>query len=440
MTLRDTDVERLLNSAAKRCDQAEVYVKTVRVTPIEFENGRLKHIQLGNYSEVALRVIKDGRLGFSYAASLKYRSALIKEALRVARKGQEVSFKLPGAGSFPAVENYDPALEAVKLKDAARDTARVVKWLKSKKTPASIGCSTHISVQGLSIVNSNGLEAKHVSTGAVTHCMMLLESSGVGPVSYDIGSSYRALSEEHLNEVYKYYLLSQKQVPVPTRKMKVIFTPKCIETIFWRLASAVSAQSLIDKITPLENRLGQKIADERLTVCEDPHRVGHPDSRPFDDEGTPTEVIPIIERGVFKNYVYDCRTAAMLAMKSNGAGYKAAMWGGDITTPVGPYPTHLSVAPGDISYDEMLARVDEGILLEFQNGAHSGNIPAGDFSVNVGLGYYVKDGKIQGRALDTMISGNVYQLFNQLNCISRQVDSNGIPWLLFNDVNVAGRS
>ena len=434
----DTDVEKLLNSVIKKCDQAEVYLKTMRVTPIAFENGRLSHIDLGNNTEVGLRVIKDGRLGFSYASSLKYRSALIREALRVARKGQEVSFGFPEMGTFAKVDNYDPALEQVKLKDMARDTARMVKWFKGKKIPASIGADMHVFTQTLNIVNSRGLNAQYAATGTVSDCVLILEGSGVGPLVQDVYSSYRTLDEERLNEVYQYYLKCQKQVPAPTRKMKVIFTPHSMETIFWRIASAISAQSLIDRISPLENQLGKKIADERLTLVENPHRKMHPGSRPFDDEGTPTEVIPIIEKGVFKNFLYDCRTAAVLGTKSTGVGYKLGMWGGDITTPVNPYPAHLVFEPGDVSYDEMTKRVDEGIMLEFPNGAHSGNIPAGDFSVNVGLGYYIKDGVIQGRVLDAMIAGNIYRLFNQLNCISRQTDHSGIPWLMFDEVNVAG--
>lgn len=115
------------------------------------------------------------------------------------------------------------------------------------------------------------------------------------------------------------------------------------------------------------------------------------------------------------------------------------MWGGDIATPVTPYPLNLIFEPGDILYQDMVKKIDEGIILDFPNGAHSGNIPAGDFSVNVGLGYYVRDGVIMGRAEDAMISGNIYNLMQNLNCVSREVDCEGMPCLLFDNVNVAGR-
>lgn len=80
----------------------------------------------------------------------------------------------------------------------------------------------------------------------------------------------------------------------------------------------------------------------------------------------------------------------------------------------------LLIDEGDISFEDMIKDVKEGIIVERLLGAGQGNVLAGDFNANVLLGYRVTDGKIAGRAKDTMVSGNVYQVLNNLVAIGNK--------------------
>jgi PmbA protein len=175
-----------------------------------------------------------------------------------------------------------------------------------------------------------------------------------------------------------------------------------------------------------------------VTLIDHPHRMRHHNTALFDHEGVPTQVFPLFERGVFTGFISDLRHAKKLGRRSTGHGYKATMWGGGIGTPVQPSLQHLMFQPGDTPHGEMVESMDEGIILHFPNSPHSGNIPQGDFSVNIGLGYYVKDGKVVGRVEDCMVSGNIYKLFSNLDAVSAELDDDGIPHLLFRNVSVAG--
>ena len=57
--------ESLLNAAVAKFDQAEVYRVESESHPVSFESNRLKEIMRRDTSGVALRVIDDGRIGFS---------------------------------------------------------------------------------------------------------------------------------------------------------------------------------------------------------------------------------------------------------------------------------------------------------------------------------------------------------------------------------------
>lgn len=64
---------------------------------------------------------------------------------------------------------------------------------------------------------------------------------------------------------------------------------------------------------------------------------------------------------------------------------------------------------------------------------------SGDFSINVDLGYGVKNGVITGRVKDTMVTGNVYQVLKEVIALgndSRWIDSCLTPSLLVEGLSV----
>ena len=74
----------------------------------------------------------------------------------------------------------------------------------------------------------------------------------------------------------------------------------------------------------------------------------------------------------------------------------------------------LLIEPGKSTLDEMISSVKEGLIVERLLGAGQGNVLGGDFNANILLGYKIENGEVVGRVKDTMISGNAYNVLNQL--------------------------
>ena len=88
----------------------------------------------------------------------------------------------------------------------------------------------------------------------------------------------------------------------------------------------------------------------------------------------------------------------------------------------------------------MIGSMDKGIILDGVMGAHSGNIPNGDYSVGVEPAFYVENGEIIGRVKDAMVAGNVYETLNNIVSIEDKVHESWggrFPAILCDDVNVA---
>jgi PmbA protein len=94
---------------------------------------------------------------------------------------------------------------------------------------------------------------------------------------------------------------------------------------------------------------------------------------------------------------------------------------------LGSYPTpslyNTLVQPGQQSLAELMATLDHGILVDQILGGGAGI--SGDFSVNIDLGYYIRQGEILGRVKDTMVAGNVYAALKDNLMLGNDADWNG---------------
>ena len=81
--------------------------------PVSFESNRLKEIMRRDTSGVALRVIDDGRIGFTSTTDVSRESELIERAATLVPFGSEAAFEFPGPSEYPSVDIVDPAVPQV---------------------------------------------------------------------------------------------------------------------------------------------------------------------------------------------------------------------------------------------------------------------------------------------------------------------------------------
>ena len=87
----------------------------------------------------------------------------------------------------------------------------------------------------------------------------------------------------------------------------------------------------------------------------------------------PAAVPRSMEKGVVKNFLYDLQTAALAGKKSTGSGNRGR---GSLPSPA---PSALVITPGLTTFDDMVADIKEGLVVEQLMGAEQGNILGGDF-------------------------------------------------------------
>ena len=132
-------------------------------------------------------------------------------------------------------------------------------------------------------------------------------------------------------------------------------------------------------------------------------------SRPFDAEGYPSAMLPLIENGVLKNYFYNVETANKDGVKSTGhaarSGFKSSV---EIA------PSNMFIKKGGTTPEKIIAGVKKGIKITDLQGMHSGCNPiSGDFSLS-GQGFYIEDGKVKHPIHNFTVSGNFIDMLKKV--------------------------
>jgi PmbA protein len=406
-------LEKLLDMARKSVESAEVFHMVSNRTTAQFEANRLKQIQTRESTVTALRIVKNGRMGFAQASGNIKVEDLLQMALETSPFGYQANFLFPSFKSFPGVEVFDPKVEEVPVEDMIRLGENIIADVCANTSGILCEGSLSRGTATLTIDNTSGesLVCKR-SSFSISMDGMLIRDGGMLYVG-DIRSSCRPITDHDLlsGEIIRQLNLAKENGSIGTGTFPVIFTPFGIAgALLAPLISAFNGKTVLDGASPLKDKIGKQPFDKRFSFHDDPSVPFQPGSTPFDDEGVPARKNTLVDAGKVKQFYYDLHTAALAGTSSTGNGNRT----GGMPS---PSPHALVIDPGHTSLDEMIKNIKEGLVIEQLMGAEQGNILNGDFSGNVLLGYKVENGAIAGRVKDTMVYGNVFQLLQDITAI-----------------------
>lgn len=154
----------------------------------------------------------------------------------------------------------------------------------------------------------------------------------------------------------------------------------------------------------------------------------------FHDEGVPHRCNSLVEKGVLKGFLYDLKTAAQFGVESTGNGSRG------LFNPPSPNPTNFILQSGQTPLKDIIAGIDEGIIVEDLLGIGQGNVISGAFSNPLSLAFKIEKGEIVGRVKNVSIAGNVYDLLKNVSAISQESEwfynTFRAPYVLLDNINV----
>lgn len=443
-------VKQILTDAAnkEKIQDYEIYFMSDRSMSTETLKDEISSFSYGVSGGVSFRCLVDGKMGYASSESLTEESlaALVTRAAENARCLESDD----GAEIFSGSERYETVRtgafvmpEAAELKSWAlrlqKETYAADKMVSDGTQSTAIGYESEID-----LYNSCGLSLhNHVGIAGAGVYALVKADDGDAEMDGEIipGAKYEDFAHLPAKAV-KDAKARLGAVTVESGKYDCILCASQVRALLSVYASAFSAKQVQMGLSLLAGQLGEKIASDCLNLTDDPHDPHCPIQTSFDGEGVATYAKPMIVHGVLKQYLYDLTTAKKDGVPSTGNGQR-----GSYTSPVSIAPYCFRVEAGDMSREEMMATIGDGIMITELKGLHAGaNAVSGDFSIE-SAGFRIRDGK-QAEAIKTFtVAGNFFQLLKTIDGVGNRVDYGfpggftvmAAPDLLLRGMNVAGK-
>ncbi|MFT4648277.1 MAG: PmbA protein [Planctomycetota bacterium] len=149
---------------------------------------------------------------------------------------------------------------------------------------------------------------------------------------------------------------SRNPQPVEAGEHTVVLQPSAVSSLLLGMSyGGFGAQEYHESRSPLCGRVGERMFPDGLCITDDPLHELYP-GIPFDGEGSPTGRVDLLRHGAFTGPVTDAHWAARLGLANTGHGQPQP-------STQGPRPTHLVMSPGHQNTEQLVAGVEEGLLI-----------------------------------------------------------------------------
>jgi PmbA protein len=298
---------------------------------------------------------------------------------------QDLDLLDPSPASQQDLIDYAKTIEAEALKQPN------VKTTRSTSASRNVGHQLMLATNGLDRLTSKSM---HLASSEV-----IAEDNSGMQVDYDYSYARHFSDMADPKEVGKnagQNAAAKLSPTLPkTGKMPVILSQDAAEVFFGSVLSAIDGTAVYRETTFLKDQIGSQVMSKGVTIIDDPGVKRGMSSNSVDSAGQKSDKLTVIKDGVLKTYYVDVEESRQLGIDTMGRNDGAG---------------NLTVLPGDVSPDELMADIKEGVYIKGFNG--------GKADVNTGIysrpayGLLIKDGKLTDTPLDGfVVSGNLKDMF-----------------------------
>ena len=409
--------DRALDSAtAAGATYADVRIERLERQVVSVKNGRPDAISQAESVGFGVRAIANGAWGFAS-------SSLVEptEIDRVAHLAVEVA----GASALASHED-------VQLGEAVKSIGFYHTLVKEDPFAVSLDDKLALllaadaemrSVEGMSVAESS-FECQRIrkllatSEGSFVEQVLVETGGGIEALAVGEGESQRrsypnSFGRHHATAGYEHFVSLELPVharriaeeavqlltakPCPSDVTTVILDPtqaalqvheSCGHPIELDRVFGMEASYAGTSFLTLEKRGSFRYGSDHVNIVADATVPGALGTFGYDDEGVPAQRTPIVQHGVFKNYLTSRETAARLGEPSNGT-MRADGWNRIPLIRM----TNVNLEPGELGFDDLMADTDRGIFFQ-TNKSWSIDDRRLNFQFGTEIAWEIKNGKL----------------------------------------------
>lgn len=424
--------------AKKRgADEVAIDITKSRSIQLECREKKLEKLQEATESVINITVYADRK--YSSNSTSDFRKPELEKFIETVVKMTSYLSK-DEFRSLPDPKYYTlaarPDIQINDVAYAAIDPAhrvRLVKDLESAVRDQSdkiITCTTSYSddySESLKL-NSNGFMGEREETSYYFDAGVTVkdEKTGSRPEGYD--RSFVRFSGDLLGipviarTAVRTALEKIGQQKLPSGNYDIIVENRVMNWLTNFLMRPLYGQTLQQKNSLFEGKIGTQIASEKLTIIDDPFVVRGLGSRYYDGEGLAAQHLSVIEKGVLKNFFMNTYYGKKLGM-----------------APTTGSISNLTFSPGEKSLEELVKSMSKGVLIKGFIGGNS-NPATGNFSLGVS-GLYIENGSVVKPVNEMNLTANLLTFWKNLSEVGNDPEKNSTlmtPSMMFKEVALSG--
>jgi TldD protein len=201
----------------------------------------------------------------------------------------------------------------------------------------------------------------------------------------------------------------------PSGRMTVVLDPELTGVFSHEALGHASEGDLIAAgESCLKGRMGEKLGDESVTLCDDSTVPGGFGSFPYDDQGMPSRRRVLLEDGVVVGHLTDRVSAYKLGRASTGSARAESYADRPLVR-----MTNTFIEAGDKSFDELLAGIKQGV---YAVGSRGGQVDTakGSFVFNAQESYLIKNGRLGHALRDVSLTGSILETLANVEGLGKE--------------------
>ncbi len=431
---------------ARAGEQVEAFVSRGGDTEVRVYEGEVEHFVSAQAEGIGIRIVRDGRTGFAYAGTLD--DAAVAEVLDEARDNVRFGTvdEWAGLAEPDGVEVTQQPLWSTELADfPTEDKIQLAKDLERRTLAADrrlrIDDSNYADAFGeAAVATTTGVRQWGRENGCYVSVSTLADDgdetqTGFG---FSVGRTPTVLDIERAAKDAADRATRLLGATKPSSKRTtVVLDPFVTAQLLGIISSTLNGEAVVKGRSLFRDRLGDEVAAPFVNLIDDPTNPLAYTATDVDGEGLAARRNALIEGGVLRQFTHNSYSARRAGVVSTGN----AVRGGFSGTP-GVGALALSLEPGTRSQEELIADVDDGLLVQSVTGIHSGVNPiSGDFSTGA-AGLLIEDGRLGAPVREFTIASTLQRMLLDIVEIGNDLDwlpmrAAGVS-LVIRDVTMSG--
>ena len=432
---------RALDAAqAAGISPAEATVALSEAFSVRVRAQKLEDYKVSDRVQLTLRGRWQGRIGTASTQAMDNESLAlliqgVKESAELIEDDEQDDI-LPPDAQYGEVCNYSDAIDTISAEDKIALAMCIDERLcaaDARISPDATVVSTASEV--FSIKNTLGLDLSHSSNLIYAYASCLAREGDAAATGFKLLWGYTmedvspfAVADGCVKDAVEKLGAGRLQ----SGARRVVIRNNAMADLLSTFCGVFSADNAQKGLSLLSGKEGTAIASPAVTLTDDPLLPWGMGSCPFDREGAATMTKNVIDGGVLRTLLHNRKTAkkAGVATTGNAAG------SGRVA------PSNLYIQPGEASLCDLLARMENGLLLTEVSGLHAGANPvSGDFSL-LARGFEVVNGEIQRAVEQFTVAGNFFALLQDVEAVGSDLlfegSPIGSPSVAVKKLNIAG--